>query len=100
MGYLFRREYRAKPNITRALWIPFIWLFLIGTRTFGQWVDAFGASIGGGSYEEGSPVDAAVFFLIIIAGVMVLQRRGFSMAVFTQNNRWLMRSEERRVGKV
>ena len=89
MGYLFRREYRAKPNVTRALWIPFLWLFLIGTRTFGQWMDAFGAGIGGGSYEEGSPLDAAIFFLIIVAGVMVLQRRGFSMAVFTQNNRWL-----------
>ena len=89
MGYLFRREYRAKPNVTRAVWIPFLWLFLIGTRTFGQWVDTFGASIGSGTYEEGSPLDAAIFFLIIIAGVMVLQRRRFSMAVFTQNNRWV-----------
>jgi exopolysaccharide production protein ExoQ len=90
VGYLFRRDFRARPNVTAALWLPCLWFFLISTRTFSQWMQAFGFQMGGNTYEEGNPLDAVVFFGIIIAGAMVLHRRHFNMAVFTQNNRWLM----------
>jgi len=89
VGYLLRREFRTKPNVTSALWIPFLWFFLIGTRTFSQWIQGFGASLSGNTYEEGNSLDAVIFFAIIIAAVVVLQRRRFSMAVFVQNNRLL-----------
>ena len=46
--------------------------------------------MGSTTYEEGNPVDACVFFGIMIAGMLVLQRRHFNLAVFTQNNRWLV----------
>ena len=72
---MFRRDFREHPNVTRALWIPTIWLFLIGSRTVTQWMDLFGISLGGGSYEDGTPADAVVFFLLIGAGVFILYRR-------------------------
>jgi exopolysaccharide production protein ExoQ len=89
IGYLFLRDGRARPNVTGALWLPVGWLFLIGSRYVSQWLDLFGISAGGSSVEEGSPLDAVVFFGLIAAGLLVLNRRGVNFGVFARNNRCL-----------
>jgi O-antigen ligase len=38
---------------------------------------------------DGSPVDAAIFSFLIIAGLYILKRRHVTLAKFVQNNRWL-----------
>ena len=83
--YLFRREGRNKTNVSRALWIPLIWLLITGSRPVSQWV-SFGAQ----SPEDGSPLDAVVFFALIVAGYNVLRHRGVNLSTFARNNRWLM----------
>ena len=40
--------------------------------------------------EEGSPLDAAVFLTLIVAGFVVLRRRRIKFSVFARNNRWLL----------
>jgi O-antigen ligase len=89
VGYLFRRESRSKPNVTAALWLPFLWFFLIATRTSAQWMQTFFGGVSTSTYEEGTPMDAAIFFVLIIAGMLVLQRRGFNLATFVRHNRCL-----------
>lgn len=89
MFILLRRDLREKQNVTNAIWIPTAWILIITTRAVTTWLGMFGINVGGGSLEEGSPVDALVFFVLIVAGLRVLWRRRVSLSVVVRNNRWL-----------
>jgi O-antigen ligase len=87
--WLFRRDFREKPNVTGALWIPLIWLFLMMSRSATVWLGVFGFQAGDSSLEDGSPLDALVYFVLIIAGLRILARRQISLGELIRNNRWL-----------
>ena len=89
IAYLFRRDVRQKPNITAALWLPTIWLFINGTRFVSQWFSTFGINIGGTTYEEGSPVDALFFGGMTLLGAQVLVRRRVTVGEFVRQNHWI-----------
>jgi O-antigen ligase len=89
MGYLFRRDFRERPNVTGALWLPFFWVMINGGRFVSEWLAMCGLNLGGNSVEEGSPVDALVFFVLIAAGVRILYQRRVSVAKFVRHNRWV-----------
>jgi exopolysaccharide production protein ExoQ len=90
IAWLFRRDFREKPNVTAALWLPFIWVFLSGTRYFSQWLNLFGLHVGGVSVEEGSPMDALLFFVLVALGLYVLHQRRVSLTEFVRNNQWVV----------
>jgi len=89
IAYLFRRDFQRKPHVTSALWLPFLWIFIIASRPVGQWFSLLGLPTGGGSLEEGSPLDAAVVFGLMAAGLLVLTRRQINLAEIVRNNVWL-----------
>ena len=88
IGYLFYRDYRQGLTPSPALWIPCIWMIILGSRSFGEWL-YLGAPVssGGGDAAEGSPLDRALFFGLMIAGFMVLVRRNVSFAQLVENNK-------------
>ena len=67
--YLFRRDFNQEPNVTGALWIPFFWVVISGSRFVSQWLHIFGFNVGGSSVEEGSPLDALIFLAMIAGGM-------------------------------
>jgi exopolysaccharide production protein ExoQ len=87
--FLFWRDIRQKPNVTGAIWLPVIWVVLMGSRSVGQWLYMCGFKTIG-SFEEGSPLDAVVYSSLIFAGLCVLNRRQVSLSEVFQNNGWLM----------
>jgi O-antigen ligase len=87
--WLFWWDFRQKPNVTGALWLPLIWLFIIMSRFVSTWLELLGLHVGGSSMEEGSPVDALAALVLIVGGMRVLARRGFSLAEFVRHNRWV-----------
>jgi exopolysaccharide production protein ExoQ len=87
--YLFRRDSREKPNVTRALWLPTIWMWIVGSRLISQWLSVVGINSGQQSVEEGNPFDAGVFIILIVAGLYVLHRRRVVLAGFVRYNPWL-----------
>jgi len=89
VGALFWRDSRRNQNSGRAIWIPVIWFFVVGSKFISQWLTLFGIPVGAASQEDGSPIDAVFFFGLIIAGVVVLVRRKISVAEFARNNVWL-----------
>jgi exopolysaccharide production protein ExoQ len=89
MFYLFRRDIREQKNVTKAIWIPTLWLLIITTRAVTTWLSMFGLGSGGSSLEEGSTVDALVYFGLIAAGLRVLVKRRVSLAAVLSNNRML-----------
>ena len=70
--FLYRRDIRERPNVTGALWIPLLWMLIICTRQVSDWLNLFGLHMGAVTLEEGSPLDAGVYFVLIAGGLYVL----------------------------
>src|SRR5215475_7290284 len=88
--YLFRRDLRQRPNVTGALWLPFVWMVLIGTRSPTQWLQALHFPISIGTADEGNPLDALIYFTLIVAGLWVLNQRQIDFGEVIRNNAWLI----------
>ena len=78
------RDAGAKPS--KALWIPTIWLLINGSRAVSSWLHAESAESLAQQYSEGSPLDAAIYGLLIVAGVVVLNFRSRLVKRFLQEN--------------
>jgi exopolysaccharide production protein ExoQ len=89
IAFLFRRDSRARPNVTGALWIPLIWFLIICSRQPSEWLNTFGFHLGEVALEEGSPFDASVYFGLIAAGAYVLSKRHVQLSVIIRQNQWL-----------
>lgn len=89
IGFLFRRDFREKANVTGALWIPFFWMVISGSRSVSEWLGILGVSVGAGSLEEGSPIDRLVYIGLIVGGLYVLNKRRVNLAEIIRNNKWL-----------
>jgi len=89
IAFLFRRDIRERPNVTGALWIPLVWMLIICARQPSEWLYTFGFHLGATSLEEGSPLDACVYFALIVAGAYVLSKRHVQISEIVRNNQWL-----------
>jgi O-antigen ligase len=87
--FLLRRDFREHPNVTGALWLPLLWMLLLGSRSVAQWLDALGL-MKAGTVEEGNPLDALIYLSLILAGIGVLNQRRVSFSEVLRNNAWLM----------
>jgi exopolysaccharide production protein ExoQ len=89
--FLFRRDIRERPDVSGALWLPLLWLVLGCSRSVSAWLNIFGLPVSGApSVEEGSPLDAWVYFGLIIAGFFVLAKRQVRLSEVVSNNGWLI----------
>ena len=82
---LFRYDPGKDKEASAALWIPLVWLFILGSRLPSQW---FGGYRGAAAdvYLEGSPLDRAIFLTIAFMALVVLFRRSFRWGEFFANN--------------
>src|ERR1700730_18152290 len=87
--FLFRRDIGQRPNVTGALWLPLIWMFIICSRQPSEWLGLFGLNLGGTSLEGGSPFDACVYLSLIATGMYVLNKRQVQLSEILRNNQWL-----------
>jgi O-antigen ligase len=88
--FLYRRDIQERPNVTGALWLPLLWMLILGSRSVALWLDTLGLPTVFGSLEEGNPLDSTVQLTFIAAGVYVLNRRQVSLGEIFGNNGWLM----------
>jgi exopolysaccharide production protein ExoQ len=87
--YLFWVDHNKSDASSRALWIPLIWMFFVGSRFVSQWLDIGTAINSVDAYSEGSLVDAAAFSVLIAAGVTILVQRWFDWKRLLGQNRWI-----------
>jgi exopolysaccharide production protein ExoQ len=60
-------------RVSKALWLPGMWICIVGSRSVSEW---FGISVPGNLQgSEGSPVDAAVLGALLVAAIVILIRR-------------------------
>ena len=88
--FLFRRDIRENPGIGSALWLPVLWLVIACSRSVTTWLNIFGFDVSGGTAEEGSPVDASFYFVMLIAGSCILLKRQVRLSEVVLNNGWLL----------
>ena len=92
--WLFRRDMRLRELPSPALWIPALWLIMIGSRPLSLWLQGInGIPLPGMAHigaSEGSPLDMAVFLGLIASAVVVLSRRSLDWPAFLQANKALI----------
>ena len=74
-GLFFLNRDKSIRN-SAALWLPTIWLGIVGSRPVSAWLGTGGGA--GGSLNatlDGSPTDAAIFGILTALGVLVLFHR-------------------------
>lgn len=88
--WLFARDRKLRPMTSGALWLPLLWVMLIGSRTVSYWLDfdvdrelLYDASV------EGSPLDRNVFLILIIGAAFTLWRRRLDWGRIFASNSWL-----------
>src|SRR5438445_13840842 len=87
--FLFWRDVRERPPITGALWIPLLWMLILGSRGVSAWLGWDGTYSTPSGPEDGSPLDAAVYFSFQLAALFVLIRRRLSWATTLTHNPWV-----------
>jgi len=73
---LFYLDRDKTDHTSGAIWVPVIWIGIAGSRAVSSW---FGmgddSAVNIASTLDGSPVDAFIFQVLIVAGLIVLYRR-------------------------
>jgi exopolysaccharide production protein ExoQ len=81
---LFKLDYDRKGRTSPALWLPTVWLAIAGSRAVSLWLD-MSPSVDQ-QVTEGSPLDRNIFFALLLAGVIVLIRRGLAVTRLLKAN--------------
>ncbi len=89
--YLFRADLKKKiDGVSIAIWVPFFWMFLAGSRFVSQWLNLGAPPMRSSDiYLEGSPLDRAVFLILIILGVLILKQRNLNCRMLLSKNIWI-----------
>ncbi len=72
---LFRLYRDRESRVSHALWLPVAWFSLGGSRTVTQWLGAGMYTESPDQYLDGSPIDRAIFSVLIVASLVILIAR-------------------------
>jgi O-antigen ligase len=86
IAWLFIMDRDAGEKPSAALWIPTIWLLINGSRAVSTWIHAEPAESLAQQYSEGSPLDAAIYGILIVSGLLVLNARARLVKRFLHEN--------------
>lgn len=90
--YLLYLDFKQKPNVSYALWIPFIWLLIVASRMVNLWFmpeSSSWAQSDVSQVAEGNPIDRNIFLILTIIGFIILLKRKISWSNFVKNNIWI-----------
>ncbi len=86
IAWLFWLDRDQEARASTVLWIPTVWLLINGSRSVSAWLHRSAAEPLATRFSEGSPLDAAVFGLLILAGIVVLNFRARRLRELLQQN--------------
>jgi len=72
---LFYLDRDKTVQTSKALWLPFIYLWIMGSRAVSTWLGLNEPGVGK-SQIDGSPIDAAVLGFLLLCALIVLTKRG------------------------
>jgi len=83
--FLLRLEHKQSPDITRALWVPTVWVLYIASKPLGIWFQS-----ASGAPEAGSPLDRTFQIFLMLVALVILVRREFDWSGAIKENPWLV----------
>lgn len=78
-------ERRQFPDMTRALWLPTLWLLYTASKPLAVWFRRAAAA----DPEAGSPADRAFLLVLLVLAVAILVRRKYDWKTVLRDNKWL-----------
>jgi O-antigen ligase len=72
--FVLDRDRESRPS--KALWIPVVWLWIVGSKEVSRWLVQFGFMHAESLTGEGTLPDLVAFMGLLVLGVIVLVRRG------------------------
>jgi exopolysaccharide production protein ExoQ len=87
--YLLWTDCKQESSVSSALWIPWLYILILGSRFVSEWLTASSGVISTQVYEEGSPLDRAIFLVLLGAGLIVLLKRKIKWGEIWRDNVWL-----------
>ncbi|MFO1305229.1 MAG: O-antigen ligase family protein [Burkholderiales bacterium] len=82
---------KRPEGVSKAVWIPFLWIFFAGSRFASQWWDLGSPEVmGAEEYSDGSPMDRNVFLALMLGGVWMLRGRQIDWSALVKRNAWLV----------
>ncbi len=80
IAVLFYLDRDSSSHTSKALWLPVMWLWIVGSRPVSSWL---GISTGPTEQQllDGSPLDRAIFLILLVAGILVLVHRSHRTSV-------------------
>lgn len=87
---LFHFDPAKEPGVSKALWVPLIWLFFIGSRLPSIWLGLSYASSASQALDHGNPLDRAIYLLLTLLAIGILVSRSFQWGRFIAENRALV----------
>ena len=86
--YLFWMDRIRDEGVSKATWIPLIWMCIAGSRFVSNWLH-LGTPAPIEIFAEGSPLDRTVFLALIVAGVFVIRKRKVPWKELYASNAWV-----------
>jgi len=88
--WLFNRDRKLRPMSSWALWIPLLWVMILGSRGSGYWLSLeVDPELASAAHLEGSPVDRNIYLSLIVSGTVALWRRRLNWGEIYNSNRWI-----------
>jgi exopolysaccharide production protein ExoQ len=88
---LLRIEDRQADQLSRASWIPTLWMLYHASKPIARWLAPYGIiSITGDEIETGSPVDRNFLLVLMFAGFVIIRKRRLDWSRSLKDNRWLV----------
>lgn len=86
---LFALDRDRTVRTSKALWLPVIWILIVGSRPISAWLGIAPSTVTARQTLEGSSLDALVFAILLTAGIIVLIRRCSRTSVLLREN-WVI----------
>lgn len=83
---LFRLDRANKLMASPALWLPTIWVLILGSRMVSEWLQIGLTTKSPDQYLDGSPLDRLILTVLMAAGLVVLLARSRRSAAFLNAN--------------
>jgi len=86
---LMNVDRQCSPGLSKALWVPTVWFLYCATRPLSEWFQGGLFVDSSGKIGEGSFVDRYFLMVLLVIGLVILQKRRINWQQTMRNNRWL-----------
>lgn len=83
--FLLWLDHKKSPTVSRALWLPTIWMIYTASKPIGNWF-----SSAAGDPELGSPMDRNFLTMLLFVSILLLIKRSFNWGNAVKENPWLI----------